>query len=153
RQHVGVSGDGIAQLVDLAVNATANFTGADHTILSLNAANGGGVPADGLIAFTSVWGDYSRNRGLTGVANDEIAEVLVENGSVASVTPNGPAGSGTIPDEGFVLVGRGAAATAIRALRPGDPVTLSYALADDVAKTMKAALGHGGPTPSGGQVV
>ncbi|MDP9842849.1 hypothetical protein J2853_002060 [Streptosporangium lutulentum] len=153
RQHVGVSGDGIAQLVDLAVNATANFTGADHTILSLNAANGGGVPADGLIAFTSVWGDYSRNRGLTGVANDEIAEVLVENGSVASVTPNGPAGSGTIPDEGFVLVGRGAAATAIRALRPGDPVTLSYALADDVAKTMKFALGHGGTIVSGGQVV
>ena len=153
RQHVGVSKDGIAQLVDLTVNATANFAGADHKVLSINAANGGGVPADGLIAFTSAWGDYSRNRGLTGVANDQIAEVLVKNGSVVSVTPNGPAGSGTIPDDGFVLVGRGAAATAIRALQPGDPVTLSYALADDVAKTMKFALGDGGTIVSGGKVV
>jgi len=153
RQHVGVSADGIAQLVDLTVNTTANFAGADHKVLSINAANGGGVPADGLIAFTSAWGDYSRNRGLTGVANDQIAEVLVENGSVVSVTPNGPAGSGTIPGDAFVLVGRGAAATAIRALRPGDPATLSYALADDVAKTMKFALGEGGTIVSGGQVV
>ncbi len=153
RQHVGVSDDGIAQLVNLMVNAAANFAGADHTVLSVNAANGGGVPADGLIAFTSAWGDYSRNRGLTGVANDQIAEVLVQNGSVVSVTPNGPAGSGTIPDDGFVLVGRGAAATAIRALQPGNPVTLSYALADDVAKTMKFALGHGGTIVTGGQVV
>ncbi|WP_169807538.1 phosphodiester glycosidase family protein [Herbidospora mongoliensis] len=153
RQHVGVSDDGIAQLVNLMVNAAANFAGADHTVLSVNAANGGGVPADGLIAFTSAWGDYSRNRGLTGVANDQIAEVLVQNGSVVSVTPNGPAGSGTIPDDGFVLVGRGAAATAIRALQPGNPVTLSYALADDAAKTMKFALGHGGTIVTGGQVV
>ena len=83
----------------------------------------------------------------------EVATGLVENGSVVSVTPNGPAGSGTIPDDGFYLVGRDAAATAIRALQPGDPVTLSYALADDVAKTMKFALGDGGTIVSGGQVV
>ncbi|MGV9654012.1 phosphodiester glycosidase family protein [Streptomyces sp. NPDC003554] len=153
RQHVGVSKDGIAQLVDLTVDATADFAGADHKVLSINAANGGGVPADGLIAFTSAWGDYSRNRGLTGVSNDQIAEVLVRNGSVVSVTPNGPAGSGTIPDDGFVLVGRGAAATAIRALQPGDPVKLDYQLADNAARTMKFALGHGGTIVSGGQVV
>ncbi|WNO68917.1 phosphodiester glycosidase family protein [Streptomyces sp. AM2-3-1] len=153
RQHVGVSKDGIAQLVDLTVNANANFAGADHKVLSLNAANGGGVPADGLIAFTPAWGDYSRNGGLTGVPNDQIAEVLVKNGSVVSVTPNGPAGSGTIADENFVLVGRGASATALRALQPGDPVKLDYDLADNAAKTMKFALGHGGTIVSGGKVV
>ncbi|GHE84613.1 hypothetical protein GCM10014715_45920 [Streptomyces spiralis] len=153
RQHVGVTKDGIARLVDLTVNANANFAGADHKVLSLNAANGGGVPADGLIAFTSAWGDYSRNRGLTGVANDQIAEVLVKNGSVVSVTPNGPAGSGTIADDSFVLVGRGAAATALRALKPGDSVKLDYDLADSAAKTMKFALGHGGTIVSGGKVV
>ncbi|MFI6085150.1 phosphodiester glycosidase family protein [Streptomyces sp. NPDC051217] len=153
RQHVGVTKDGIAQLVDLTVNANANFAGADHKVLSLNAANGAGVPADGLIAFTSAWGDYNRNRGLTGVANDQIAEVLVKNGSVVSVTPNGPAGSGTIADDSFVLVGRGASATALRALRPGDPVKLDYGLADNVAKTLKFALGHGGTIVSGGKVV
>ncbi|MCX5313862.1 phosphodiester glycosidase family protein [Streptomyces sp. NBC_00154] len=153
RQHVGVSKDGMAQLVDLTVDANANFAGADHKVLSLNAANGGGVPADGLIAFTSAWGDYSRNRGLTGVPNDQIAEVLVKNGSVVSVTPNGPAGSGTIPDDSFVLVGRGAAATALRGLQPGDPAKLNYDLADNVAKTMKFAVGHGGTIISGGKVV
>ncbi|MFB9834144.1 phosphodiester glycosidase family protein [Actinoallomurus acaciae] len=153
RQHVGVSDDGIAQLVDLTVDTAANFAGADHKVLSINAANGGGVPADGMIAFTSAWGTYSRNRGLTGVADDQIAEVLVENGKVVSVTPSGPAGSGTIPGDGFVLVGRGAAATAIRAMRPGDPATLRYALADNAAKKMRFALGEGGTIVSGGKVV
>ncbi|MFF4753686.1 phosphodiester glycosidase family protein [Streptomyces sp. NPDC002514] len=153
RQHVGVSDNGIAQLVDLTVDATAKFAGTDHKVLSINAANGGGIPADGMVAFTSAWGDYSRNRGLTGVTDDQIAEALVENGKVVSVKANGPAGSGTVPDDGFVLVGRGAAATALRALQPGDPAALSYALADQAAKKMKFALGHGGTIVSGGQVV
>ncbi|MGW5355688.1 phosphodiester glycosidase family protein [Streptomyces sp. NPDC004031] len=153
RKHVGVSQDGIAQLVDLTVDATASFGGTDHKVLTLNAANGGGVPADGLVAFTSAWGTYSRNTGLTGVANDQIAEVLVEKGAVVSVTPNGPAGSGAVPADGFVLVGRGAAAAALRTLQAGDPATLSYALADNAARTMKFALGHGGTVVSGGQAV
>ncbi|WP_203949547.1 phosphodiester glycosidase family protein, partial [Planotetraspora thailandica] len=143
--HVGVSKDGIAQLVNLMVNASANFAGTDHKVLSVNAADPEPhpVPADGMVAFTSAWGTYSRNRPFIGV-DSNLAEVLVQNGKVVSVTPNGPAGSGTIPDDGFYLVGRDAAATAIRALQPGDPVTLSWELADPVAKTMKFALGHGG---------
>jgi hypothetical protein len=153
RGHVGVGKDGIAQLVDLTVDAHAEFGGTDHKVSSLNAANGGGVPADGLIAFTSAWGDYSRNRGLSGVSNAAIAEVLVENGKVVSVTPNGPAGSGTIPEDGFVLVGRDSAAAALRALKPGDPVKFSYGLADKAARSMKFALGHGGTIVTGGKVV
>ncbi|MFE9611872.1 phosphodiester glycosidase family protein [Streptomyces sp. NPDC006012] len=153
RKHVGVSDDGIAQLVDLTVDATAKFADTDHKVLSINAANGGGIPADGMVAFTSAWGDYSRNRGLTGVADDQIAEVTVENGKVVSVKPTGPAGSGTVPGDGFVLVGRGAAATALRALQPGDPAALSYTLADQAAKKMKFALGHGGTVVADGQVV
>src|SRR5262249_30274785 len=109
--------------------------------------------ADGLIAYTSAWGTYSRNRALAGVANSQIAEVLVEHDKVVTVTPAGPAGSGAIPADGFYLVGRGNSATALRALQPGDPVTLSYALANDVAKTMKFALGDGGTIVSNGQVV
>jgi hypothetical protein len=46
-----------------------------------------------------------------------------------SVTAAGPAGAGAIPADGFYLVGRGTSATALRGLQPGDPVTLSYALA------------------------
>jgi exopolysaccharide biosynthesis protein/3',5'-cyclic AMP phosphodiesterase CpdA len=153
RPSVGVSDDGIAQLVDTTVNATANFSGSNHAVLSINAADPGGISANGLIAYTAGWGTYSRNRALTGVANNQIAEVLVENNAVVSVTANGPAGSGAIPADGFYLVGRGTSATAIRALKPGDPVTLSYALASDVAKTMRFALGDGGTVVSNGQVV
>ncbi len=143
--HVGVSKDGIAQLFNATVNASANFSGTDHKLLSVNAADPEPhpVPADGMVAFTSGWGTYSRNRPFVGV-DDDLAEVLVEKNKVVSVTPNGPAGSGAIPDDGFYLVGRDAAATAIRVLQPGDPVTLSWELADPVAKTMKFALGHGG---------
>ncbi|SIR58612.1 Calcineurin-like phosphoesterase [Micromonospora avicenniae] len=152
RQHVGVSQDGIAQLVDLTVDSTANFAGADHKVLSINAANGAGVPADGLIAFTAAWGTYSRNRGLSGVDASRIAEVVVSGGKVVSVAPNGPAGSGAIPEDGFALVGRDAAATALRELHPGDPVTLKYSLSNDVTKKMKFALGNGGTIVSGGKV-
>jgi exopolysaccharide biosynthesis protein len=143
--HVGVSKDGIAQLVNAMVDASANLAGTDHKLLSVNAADPEPhpVPADGMVAFTSAWGTYSRDRPFIGVDGD-LAEVLVQNNKVVSVTPNGPAGSGTIPDDGFYLVGRDASATAIRALKPGDPVTLSWTLADPVARTMRFALGHGG---------
>lgn len=155
RQHVGVSKDGVAQLVDLAVDAKATFAGAGHQVLTINAANssGSGVPADGLVAFTPEWGTYSRNRGFTGVDVAQIAEVVVDGGKVVSVAPTGPAGAGAIPADGFVLVGRGAAATALRALAPGDPVTLSYALSGEAAKRMRFALGNGGTVVSGGKVV
>ncbi|WP_410785871.1 phosphodiester glycosidase family protein [Kribbella sp. C-35] len=153
RQHVGVSKDGIAQLVDLAVDSTATFSGADHKVLTVNAANGGGVPVDGLVAYTPIWGEYSRNRGFTTVANSNIAEVLVQNDKVVSVSPAGPAGSGPIPTDGFSLVGRDAAATALRALQPGDALSLHYELANELAKSMKFALGQGGTIVRDGKVV
>ncbi|GAB2497668.1 phosphodiester glycosidase family protein [Promicromonospora xylanilytica] len=153
RSHVGVSRDGISQLVDLAVDASADLAGAPHKVLSVNAANGGGVPANGMVAFTPVWGESSRNRGFTGVAVDRVAEVVVVDGEVVSVDPSGPAGSGPIPEGGFALVGRDGAADALRALREGDPVGLTYELADDIARTMEFALGHGGTIVSDGKVV
>lgn len=153
RQHVGVSRDGIAQLVDLAVDASADLAGATHDVLSVNAANGGGVPANGLVAYTPVWGEYSRNRGFTGVAADRVAEVVVDDGAVVSVAPSGPAGSGPLPEGGFALVGRDGAADALRALRPGDPVSLRYGLADEAARDLEFALGHGGTIVRDGEVV
>ena len=143
--HVGVSQDGIAQLVNVMVDASANFAGTDHKLLSVNAADPEPhpVPADGMVAFTPAWGTYSRNRPFVGV-DGNLAEVLVRNDKVVTVTPNGPAGAGPIPDDGFYLVGRDAAATAIRALNPGDPVTLRWDLTDPAARTMRFALGHGG---------
>lgn len=153
RPHVGVSQDGIAQLVDLAVDASADLAGAPHKVLSVNAANGGGVPANGMVAYTPTWGEYSRNRGFTGVAADRIAEVVVQDGAVVSVQQSGPAGSGPLPEGGFALVGRDSAADALRALTPGEKVSLSYELADTAARDLEFALGHGGTIVSEGKVV
>ncbi|WP_285103107.1 phosphodiester glycosidase family protein [Promicromonospora sp. MEB111] len=153
REHVGVSSDGIAQLVDLAVDASADLAGAAHDVLSVNAANGGGVPANGMVAYTPVWGEYSRNRGFTGVPADRVAEVIVQDDVVVSVAQTGPAGSGTLPEGAFSLVGRDGAADALRALRPGDPVSLRYGLADDATRDLEFALGHGGTIVRDGKVV
>ncbi|XVU28699.1 phosphodiester glycosidase family protein [Actinoplanes sp. CA-054009] len=147
RQHVGVSKDGVAQLVDLAVDAKAVFGGADHKVLTINAANGAGVPADGLVAYTQAWGTYSRNRGFTGV---DAVEAVVSGGKVVSV---GAPGAGEIPADGFTLVGRDSAATALRALQVGDPATLSYGMSNDATKAMKFALGNGGTVVKDGKVV
>ncbi|RKQ91392.1 3',5'-cyclic AMP phosphodiesterase CpdA [Solirubrobacter pauli] len=140
--HAGVGKDGIGRLVDLTLEASATLKGTKHTVLTLNAANGNGVPAGSLLAFTKAWGTYARNRGLLGVTN--VAEVLVTANKVVSVNPTGT-GAGEIPDDSFVLVGRDAAADALRALAPGDDATLTYGLKDEVARSMQFAVGGNQP--------
>ena len=130
----------------MTLEASATLKGTAHRVLTLNAANGGGVPAGSLLAFTSAWGTYSRARGLAGATN--VAEVLVRENKVVSV---GAPGAGEIPADGFVLVGRDAAADAIRALAPGDDVTLTYALKDEVARQMRFTVGGNQPLVRDGQ--
>jgi hypothetical protein len=136
RGHIGVGKDGIARIVDLTVEASATLNGTPTTIASINASNvAHGLPKDSMIAFTNAWGTSPRARGLQGAT--DVAEVLVRNGVVVSVNPNGT-GADDIPADGFVLDGRESAATAIRALKVGDPVTLSYGLKDAVAQQMQS---------------
>ncbi|MDO8211567.1 phosphodiester glycosidase family protein, partial [Conexibacter sp. CPCC 206217] len=136
--QAGVTRDGIGQLVDMAVDAHATFSGSDHTVRTINAANGGGLPADSLVAFTSKWGTYARNRGMLRATN--VAEVLVQNGKVVSVNATG-AGAGEIPADGFYLVGRDSAADALRALQPGDDATLTYGLSNEIARQLQFSVG------------
>ena len=93
-----------------------------------------------MLAFTRAWGTYSRTRGLAGATN--VAEVLVRANKVVSV---GAPGAGEIPSDGFVLVGRDAAADAIRALAPGDDATLTYGLKDEIARQMQFTVGGNQP--------
>src|SRR5262249_26089285 len=67
-------------------------------------------------------------------------EVLVTDGRVVSVTPGG-AGSGTIPASSFYLEGRGAEATALEALQPGDAVTWTHSVSDAMRNSLRSALG------------
>ena len=137
--HVGVGLDGVGRAIDMTLDATASFGGTAHEIASLNASNSvAGSPRNAMIAYTSLWGDYSRGIGVRGAS--DVASVLVQGDTVASVDRSG-AGAGPVPDGAFVLVGREAGAAAIRTLQPGDKVSLSYDLRDDVAKQMKFVIG------------
>ncbi len=57
----------------------------------------------------------------------------------------GAPGAGEIPSDGFVFVGRDAAADAISALVPGDDATLSYGLKDEIARQMQFTVGGNQP--------
>jgi hypothetical protein len=140
--HFGVSKAGLAELANLATQATAQFGGASQPVLSVNAADGGhGVPANGMVAYTPAWGTYSRARGFTGVT--DLAEVLVVNNKVVSVDSTG-AQANQIPAGGFVLVGRESAAEAIRSLKPGEEVKLTYGLSAEATQELQFAIGDGG---------
>jgi hypothetical protein len=144
--HVGVSKTGIGQLVDMTLEATATLNGTPLPILTINAANASGIPAGSMVAYTSAWGSQTRNRGTAGVAN--VAEVLVQNDKVVQVNP--AAGSGAIPDGAYYLVGRDGAADAIKALKVGDAVTLSYGLKDAAARELQWAIGTNKPLVTNG---
>ena len=137
--HLGVGNDGIGRLVDMTVEATATFGGAEHPVLTFNTANFyGTVPENALVAYTSDWGAGLRARGVQDTS--DIAEVLVRDGRVAAVNPSA-ADAAPIPEGGFSLVGRGTSAAALRQLEVGDEASLAYALKDEVARDLRFGLG------------
>ncbi|WP_162605639.1 phosphodiester glycosidase family protein [Jiangella ureilytica] len=137
--HVGVGADGIGRAVDMTLDATATFGGTAHRVVSLNASNTlAGSPNGAIVAYTQKWGSYRRGIGVSGAT--DVASVLVQDGEVVSVDPT-TAGEGPIPAGAFVLVGREAGAAAIRTLQPGDAVTLTYELSDEIAQQMRFVIG------------
>jgi exopolysaccharide biosynthesis protein/3',5'-cyclic AMP phosphodiesterase CpdA len=133
---VGVGRDGIGRLIDTTLQASSTVHGVSYPITTVNAA--GGAPADAMIAYTSAWGSYSRAIGIGSSAN--VASATIVDGKVVSVDSSG-AGTGDIPANAFVLVGRERSADAIRTFQPGDNASLSYGLKDAIAQQMKFAVG------------
>ncbi len=78
----------------MTLQATASLNGVDQPILTINAANAGGIPANSVVAYTSAWGSQIRGRGMT--ASTNVAEVLVQDDKVVQVNPS--AGTGAIPE-------------------------------------------------------
>ena len=77
-----------------------------------------------MIAFTSAWGSYSRNRGLARRGQRRRGPGRRTTRSSRSTRP--AAGAGAIPDDGFVLVGRDARrGRDPRARSPATPATLT----------------------------
>ncbi|RFS81993.1 phosphodiester glycosidase family protein [Actinomadura spongiicola] len=129
---IGVDTDGRARLGRLRVTGTVR---SDDTRvnLTLRGLNQYALPVGSVGAFTDEWGSVSRKRAVCGTdkarsapCSDNTAEVTVRKGVVRRVT--GTVGGGAIPDDTTVLVGREKGADALRALRPGDRVKVSYGL-------------------------
>jgi hypothetical protein len=80
-QSFGVTRDGISQLVNLALSATATRGGVERPLTGLNES---AVPPGGIGAYTPAWGSY--NRALLGGT----AEVWIADGRV--VRPCGQGG-------------------------------------------------------------
>jgi exopolysaccharide biosynthesis protein len=111
--------DGVGDIGEVLFQGTIKTPTGD---LTLDGVNKPQLKAGGIEVFTPLWGTYCRCRATQGVA--DVAEVEVTNNTVTAVRDT--AGDGAIPDGTMILVGRDAAAATLKALRPGDAVSIAY---------------------------
>jgi hypothetical protein len=126
----GVGTDRRARLDRLALSGSVDTP---QGKLSLKGLNQYALPQNSVGAFTTKWGSASRERAVCGTDTERSApcstdtyEVKVRDGRVVSGSA-GP-GSGSIPADTTVLVGREEGARQLRALSVGDPVTVTHTL-------------------------
>ncbi|MBN0047469.1 phosphodiester glycosidase family protein [Streptomyces actuosus] len=141
---LGVGTDGRARMGGLTLDGSVGTPGG---LLPLRGLNQYALPFGSVGAFTSDWGGVSRARAVCGTDTDRAApcstdtyEVTVRDGRVvaAADTP----GSGPIPPDATVLVGREAGAQQLRKLSEGEPVTVRHRLvATDSPLPYRFALG------------
>lgn len=104
------------------------------------------LPVDGIGAYTPLWGPRSRVRATCGTDYDRAApcstdtyEVTVRQGRVASVAD--VPGSGGVPSDAVVLVGRDEGARQLRKLSVGDPVAVTHRLTGQQPVPPRVAVG------------
>ncbi|MER6914367.1 phosphodiester glycosidase family protein [Streptomyces sp. NPDC000594] len=132
---VGIGPDGAGRVLRLYFDGTLTLPSGPYPLTAYNAAD---VPAGGIGAYTPAWG--SADRALTVDRARPVAEALVRDGAVVSVTDR--PGSGPIEDGTTVLVGREAGADRLAALRPGDRVGMAYRpRTDDGGPVPRTAVG------------
>ncbi|MGW1819029.1 phosphodiester glycosidase family protein [Streptomyces sp. NPDC002125] len=131
---VGIGPENAGRVLELYFEGTLTLPSGEHPLAAYNAAN---VPAGGVGAYTSAWG--SADRALTVDAALPVAEVAVRDGEVVSVS--GTPGTGPVPEDTVVLVGREAGAALLGALEPGDPVSVAYRARTDGGAVPRTAVG------------
>lgn len=131
---VGIGPEGAGRVLDLYFEGTLTLPSGTHPLGAYDAAD---VPAGSVGAYTSAWG--GADRALTVDAAQPVAEAAVREGRVVSVST--APGSGPVPDGTTVLVGREAGAGLLKALRPGDPVEISYRVRTDDGPLPRTAVG------------
>jgi exopolysaccharide biosynthesis protein len=110
---------GIGDIGEVLFQGTVNTPTGDRPLDGVNKPT---LRTNGVEAFTPLWGTYCRCRATQGAAS--VTEVEVTNNTVTAVRDT--AGDGAIPDGTMVLVGRDDAATELKALQPGDHVSIDY---------------------------
>ncbi|GGR86570.1 hypothetical protein GCM10010169_33600 [Micromonospora fulviviridis] len=130
-----ISAEGLGRVIQVGFEGTAALPAGPVPLTQFNNM----VQRDGVGVFTPLWGSYTRKRAVEGAAR--VAEVTVTGGRVATVT--GTAGEGPIPAGTTVLLGREAGADALAALRPGDPVDLTWRPKASDGSSPRAAVGGG----------
>lgn len=148
---IGVGVDGRARLGRLELAGAVTAHGVRLPLAGLNqyALREGGIGA-----FTQDWGSFSRERATCGSDTDreapcstDTAEVTVRRGVVTSVAT--APGSGPIPRDTVVLVGREGGADQLRALAVGQRVQVHYGLVPQGTLPFDFAVG-GYPILRGG---
>ncbi|MEV5171098.1 phosphodiester glycosidase family protein [Streptomyces flaveolus] len=126
----GVGTDRRARLDRLSLSGSV---GTPEGRLSLKGLNQYALPVGSVGAFTARWGSTSRVRAVCGTdteraapCSDDTYEVKVRGGRVVSAT-DAP-GSGSIPADTTVLLGREEGARQLRKLSVGDPVDVTHTL-------------------------
>lgn len=110
----------------------------DGQTLDIAGVNNFSLPADGIGVFTSAWGDYTRADTVQG--DPVTAEAHIVDGTVTQVGTD--IGSGAIPDDTVVVVGRGAGAEALLALDEGQSAKVTYAPRSDFGEVAVAIGGN-----------
>lgn len=124
RDAVGVSTSNLGRLTSLFLEGTITLPSGP---VALGGLNQNVLPADGVGAFTELWGAYTRTR-VTGGAT-KVTEVITRDGVVTSVAP--AAGEGQLAPGEVAYVGRNAGADKLAGLKVGDRVTMHYHLKND----------------------
>lgn len=131
---VGIDANGAGRILQVYFDGTLTLPSGT---VKLAQYNGTRIGKDGIGEYTSGWGAMSRTRPVQ--TSSDTAEVTVHDGHVAAAAT--APGAGDIAKGDYVLVGREAGADSLRALKVGDPVSVSYSPRTSDGSTLRTAIG------------
>ncbi|AJE86524.1 metallophosphoesterase [Streptomyces albus] len=131
---VGVGPADAGRILELYFDGTLTLPDGKHALGALNTAD---VPAGGIGAYNSQWGEADRK--LTVDGGERATEVSVVDGKVTAVGDK--PGKGAIPEGTTVLLGSDAGADTLAGLKVGDKVSLEYSPRTDKGEVPGTAIG------------
>ncbi|MCE7081968.1 phosphodiester glycosidase family protein [Streptomyces sp. ST2-7A] len=129
-EAVGFDTDGAGRMLEVLFEGKAVTAYGELPLSGYNAAR---LPVDGIGLYGPEWGPVNRSPVVE--RSPDVVEVEFRDGLVTAV--NEGAGVGAVPDDGGLLLGRGAGARALEALLVGE----------SVAPEFSARAADGGPLP------